>query len=80
MLQCQTYYETVYETKYEQKCYTDYEKKCHEVGYGYHKDVKCEHVPKQHCEKHPVKVISNNVHRLTFYTTTYLIIKYKHIK
>ena len=47
---------TEYDTKYEKKCHTAYEEKCEEVGYGYHKDYKCEKVPKEHCSSHPVKV------------------------
>jgi hypothetical protein len=35
--QCKTSYETIYETIYDEKCHTTYEKKCYEVGYGYHK-------------------------------------------
>ncbi len=54
-LQCDTIYVTEYETKYEEKCHTSYEEKCHEVGYGYHKDYKCEQIPKKHCDSHPVQ-------------------------
>eukprot|EP00095_Tigriopus_kingsejongensis_P006363 maker-scaffold42_size484952-snap-gene-2.11 protein:Tk06363 transcript:maker-scaffold42_size484952-snap-gene-2.11-mRNA-1 annotation:"spt transcription factor family member" len=53
---CHTYYETKYETEYKDECHTIYKEVCHDVGYGYHKEKKCDHVPDKKCKQVPFQV------------------------
>ena len=52
IIQCETYYETVYDTKYKTECETHYKEECY--GYGY--DKHCKKVPVEKCHDHPVQV------------------------
>ena len=38
--ECRISYATSFKTVYDKKCSTHYEKSCHDVGYGYHKELR----------------------------------------